>query len=144
MIGLASLASLCIGATPAVLTLVSGCAVSMPSGGFTDVRDDATGSIRRLSPMGLDGEDWRRAYAALATALDPQGAGTQVKWDNPASGIKGAFTPVGAPYEKNAKVCRAFVADIAEASTDRSLQGTACMQKGSDWSITESKPWRRA
>ena len=133
-----------IGATLAVLIAVSGCSVSMPIGGFTNVDDDVTGSIRHASPMGLEGEDWRRAYAALATALDPQGAGTQVKWDNPTSGVKGAVTPVGAAYERDAKVCRAFVADIAERSTDRSLQGTACLQKGNDWSITESKPWKRA
>jgi surface antigen len=49
-----------------------------------------------LSPH-LNEEDWRRAKAALAVALDPQGPGTQVSWDNPDTAMKGSFTPTALP-----------------------------------------------
>jgi surface antigen len=57
-------------------------------------REDATGALPKSSLAGiLDAEDWRRAKAALSTALDPQGNGSLVGWDNPDSGNKGSFTP---------------------------------------------------
>ena len=132
-----------MGAALIALHCVAGCAVSVPIASFT-ASEDTTGSIPHLKPLSLDGEDWRRADAALGTALDPQGAGTPVNWDNPTSGVKGAFTPVGAAYSKDAKICRAFLADISAPAGDRALQGTACFEKGGDWSITEARPWKRA
>src|SRR5438067_2431449 len=55
-----------------------------------------TGSIaKRPSSFGPDlgDEDWRRARAALGVALDPQGNGKPVKWDNPESGLRGSVNP---------------------------------------------------
>ena len=60
------------------------------------------------------------------------------------SGVKGAFTPVGAAYPKDARICRAFLADVSAQPGDRSLQGTACAEKGGDWTITEARPWKPA
>ncbi|MGH6800680.1 MAG: RT0821/Lpp0805 family surface protein [Methylocella sp.] len=60
----------------------------------------------------LDAEDWRRAKAALSTALDPQGNGSLVGWDNPDSGNKGSFTPVGKPFPMEAGICRVFLAEV--------------------------------
>jgi hypothetical protein len=60
--------------------------------------DDVAGSVPKWSFAGLlDAEDWRRAKVALSTALDPQGNGSLVGWDNPDTGNKGSFTPVGKP-----------------------------------------------
>jgi surface antigen len=36
----------------------------------------------------------------MAVALDPQGSGSPVTWDNPDTGFKGTFTPVGQPFVK--------------------------------------------
>ena len=55
-----------------------------------------------LSPT-MNEEDWRRAKAALGLALDPQGPGTLVSWDNPETSMKGQFTPTGAPYVRTTK-----------------------------------------
>ncbi|MCB5175241.1 RT0821/Lpp0805 family surface protein [Microvirga lenta] len=87
----------------------------------------------------LDEEDWRRARAALAVALDPQGPGTQVSWDNPASDRKGTFTPASAPFVKDDQICRTFTALISGASP-ASLQGMACRPSGGEWAIKEVKP----
>ena len=46
-------------------------------------------------------------------ALDPQGPGTQVSWDNPATTRKGTFTPTGAPFVKNDEICRDFSAHLS-------------------------------
>lgn len=108
---------------------------------------EATGSVRKVSTelaRGLDAEDLRRARAALGTALDPQGEGGGVHWDNEQTGAKGAFTPVGPPYPQDAKICRAFIAEVAtKAGGEERLQGAGCRDKGAEWTITEVKPWRK-
>jgi surface antigen len=86
----------------------------------------------------LEEEDWRRAKAALAVALDPQGPGTQVSWDNPETSMKGSFTPTGVPYVKNDEICRTFNAQLS-GSAAASLHGTACRLSGEEWEIKEVK-----
>lgn len=106
-----------------------------------------TGSIPAKAPTlsnALDQEDWRRASAALGVALDPQGGGAAVNWDNPSSNAKGSFTPVGQPYPAQGKVCRAFLAEVGTKDSQEHLQGTACRDKSADWKLIEVKPWRKA
>ena len=102
----------------------------------------ATQAVTNLSPD-LDEEDWRRAKAALAVALDPQGPGTQVSWDNPASTRKGTFTPSGAPFVKDDEICRTFAAHLSGVSAS-ALQGTACRPSGGEWAIRDIKPLKGA
>ena len=77
-------------------------------------------------------------------ALDPQGNGAPVAWDNPLSGAKGMFTPVGEARPSDDKICRAFLAEIGGAVPSQSLQGVACRDKTGDWAFTEVKPWKKA
>ena len=121
------------------------CSFSFGLSALDDEEPKSTGAIatdtKAESPLSaeLDEEDWRRAKAALAVALDPQGPGTQVSWDNPASTMKGTFTPMGAPFVKNDEICRAFSAHLSGPSTS-ALQGTACRPSGGEWAIKEVKP----
>ena len=108
---------------------------------------ETTNSIRPkiespLSPE-LGAEDWRRAKGALAVALDPQGSGSSVSWDNPDTDMKGNFAPVGQPFVKTDEICRAFLATLVTKDTTRSLQGTACRPSGGEWAIKDVKPWRK-
>lgn len=127
-------------------TLASGCAVAVP--GMSD--DDgplATGSIGRVdaSPLSPDlgQEDWRRAKGALAIALDPQGSGSAVKWDNPDTEVSGTFTPVAQPYVRSNEICRAFLASVVFPGRTSSLQGTACRLSGDEWRLQDMRPWRK-
>ncbi len=107
---------------------------------------DATASIPKPPPTlsrALDAEDLRRAVAAMSTALDPQGSGASVNWDNPQTGAKGSFTPVGQPYPLEGKICRAFLADIAVSETQERLQGAACREKTAEWALTDVKPFKK-
>jgi surface antigen len=120
---------------------VGGCAVSVPIASLSNVNsatdDDATGSIpdsalkRRLDP-----EDWRRASAALSTALDPQGNGSPVSWDNPGSGARGSFVATGKAYPSDAKICRRFRTEV-ESKAPKVMQGVACAGKDGEWAIAE-------
>jgi surface antigen len=102
--------------------------------------EDAAGAAQKPPLEGLvDGEDWRRAKAALSTALDPQGNGALVGWDNPDSGNKGSFTPVGKPFPKGARICRAFLATVDGKGSEHAIQGTACSDKRGEWTIAEAK-----
>src|SRR4051812_4799462 len=91
------------------------CSISMPIGSLVEDQS-ATGSVKAApaSPLSADlgPEDWRRAKGALAIALDPQGNGSPVTWDNPETGMKGTFVPIGQPFVKNDEICRAFRAKV--------------------------------
>jgi surface antigen len=125
--------------------LLAGCSMTMPLGPLVS-QDDVTGSIRKVCPLSpdLDPEDWRRAAGAMNIALDPQGNGLSVQWDNPQSGAHGVFTPVAKPYPVEAKICRAFVADLEKDGKEHTLQGTACSQKGGDWILTDVAPFKKS
>jgi surface antigen len=104
----------------------------------------ATSSVKMkaVSPLSPDlgGEDWRRAKGALAVALDPQGNGSTVSWDNPDSGLKGAFTPLGRPFVKSDEICRVFRASLRGQNGSTFVQGTACRPSGGDWAVKNVKP----
>ncbi len=97
-----------------------------------------TGSIdARPKTFGpdLNGEDWRRAQAALAVALDPQGNGRPVKWDNPDSGMHGSVNPTGLPYVAEDQICRNFLASVVGSERSRFVRGTGCKPSGGDWTL---------
>jgi surface antigen len=127
--------------------LVTACSMSFPIAGFV-ADPTATGSIDRsaaLMSRQLDQEDWRRAKAALAVALDPQGNGASVAWGNPRSGAKGSFVALAPPYTKADKVCRAFAAHIMpDAKSDRDLDGSACRGRDGEWVLADAKEIRKA
>jgi len=119
---------------------------SSPRGDDLRATADVTGSIRKPAldfAPGLEPEDTRRARAALATALDPQGSGERVDWDNPQTGARGVFTPVGQAYPSDGRVCRAFLAEIATSHNEERLQGTACRDKNAEWTPLDVKPWKK-
>ncbi len=103
-----------------------------------------TGSVRGISPLSnaLDQEDWRRAKGALGLALDPQGNGAAVGWENPASRARGGFTPVGQARPAEDKICRAFIAELNGSLTPEHLQGDACRDKSGEWTIGKVQPWK--
>ncbi len=128
--------------------LAGGCAISIPVPGLSSqAAEDVTGSIAKpvtsLSRK-LEVEDWRRARAALGVALDPQSNGAAAKWDNPESGLNGAFQPVGLPYPADGLVCRAFVAHVDGRKGREDLQGAACKEGAGEWDVRDVRPFRRA
>lgn len=104
--------------------------------------DDQTGAIQQPQIDGLKGEDWRRAKAALDSALASEGNADAVSWDNPDSGVKGSFTPIGEAYSTDTGTCRGFRASVDRKDSDDDLQGTACADKSGGWVVTDVKPWK--
>jgi surface antigen len=97
-----------------------------------------TGSIeKRPVSFGDDlaEEDWRRARAALTVALDPQGNGRPVKWDNPESGLHGTVNPTGLPYVAEDQICRNFLASVIGPGRSRFVRGTGCKPSGGQWTL---------
>jgi len=119
---------------------VGGCAVSYPIASMVPQSEDVTGSVKPRPGLLRDEEDQRRAKAALATALDLQGAGTAVTWDDPASGDKGTFKPSGPAYPADARICRPFVETMVHDGVATESQGKACTATGSaNWIVTDRK-----
>jgi surface antigen len=109
-----------------------------------DAKEDSIGTVPK-APLAslLDAEDWRRAEAALSNALDPQKNGSPVGWDNPDSGNRGSFTPVGKTFPREEGICRVFLAKVDSKGDEHALQGTACSDKRGEWTIAEAKPWKK-
>jgi surface antigen len=91
----------------------------------------------------LGPEDTRRASGAMALALDPQGNGSPVGWDNGESKSGGRFTPVGGPFLKDDEICRAFLTQISTPMDKHAFQGTACRPSGGEWAIRDLNPWKQ-
>jgi surface antigen len=126
---------------------LGGCSVSVPIASLVKDDETVTGSVsaKAVSPLSaeLGAEDWRRAKGALAIALDPQGNGSSVNWDNAETGMKGTFVPVGQPFVKSDEMCCAFLATVIGQAATASLQGTACRPSGGEWAIKGVKPWKK-
>ena len=123
--------------------LLGACSLSFPIAPLMQ-SDEVTGSDSPV-PFGrlLDEEDRRREKAALSTALDPQGDGATVRWENATTGAKGAITAVGQAYNSDGKVCRAFLGDLVRDALHRAVQGTACAVAAGDWQLREAKPFAK-
>lgn len=116
----------------------------MPIASLTTSSEAAPGAAPKASLASLlDPEDLRRAEAALATALDPQGNGSLVGWENPESGAKGSFAPIGQAYPADAGICRVFVSRIDHKGSEQAMRGTACAEKPGDWTIAEVSPLKK-
>ena len=122
-----------------LLPLLGGCSMSMPIASLRPAGDDVTGSNSTI-PFGrfLDEEDRRREKAALATAMDPQGNGAAVHWENPKSGNRGAFTATGQAYDLDGKVCRGFKSELDLDAKRKTITGTACAVSAGEWSVRRS------
>ena len=137
-----------VGLVAAVLVgLANGaCSLAVPMN--TLAAEEATHSVapRMVSPLSaeLGEEDWRRAKGALSVALDPQGSGAKVSWDNPDTTMRGTFTPVGQPFVKSDEICRAFLATVSGQAAESLLQGTACRPSGGEWAVKDVRPFKRA
>lgn len=134
----------------ALALLTSGCALTMSIPGFGGADDETTASIN-TTPVAafaipLDEEDWRRASAALTLAVDPQGAGLPVNWDNPASKKHGRFEPTGGLAVIGNTICRPFRAFVAQkpheklAAREVMHQGQACRTGPGEWAMRDVKP----
>ena len=130
---------------------LAGCAVATPLEGGIDTQP--TGSISAPPPQGdaashlpaaLDEEDRRRVLGALAIALDPQGNGASVRWDNPMSKAQGDITPIGFAYPSKDLICRRFSARFEIPAGAHVEEGSACRDKNAQWKIAELQPAKAA
>ncbi len=97
------------------------------------IRSDAAA----LSPS-LTASDWNEAYAALASALGPDNAGTSVLWSG-TSGSKGSFRALGIAFMREGDLCRAFEADIKTTGKEpQTTKGTACRTMAGAWHIVDT------
>ncbi|MDX7951894.1 RT0821/Lpp0805 family surface protein [Lichenihabitans sp. Uapishka_5] len=120
---------------------LGGCSLAVPMSG-TVADETPTGTIKlpqgHASPFSsqMDVEDARRAKSALDTALDPQGNGAAVAWENPRSGAKGSFVPLAQVYPKGDGICRPFSAHVSiKGEAETVAQSTACRVNSGDWVV---------
>lgn len=120
------------------------CSFDLPSLIPPAADEMTTGSIgpareTRLT-LRMGDEDWRRAKASLAVALDLHGNGRAVRWDNPETHTSGIIVPAGPPHVEADQVCRDFHASMTVADGEPvHLTGHAC-KLPDEWSIRSTRP----
>ncbi len=93
----------------------------------------------------LGPEEARRARAALAVALDPQGNGKAVKWDNPESGMHGDISASGSPFVEADEICRSFTASLrTDAGVAKAAEGKACKISADEWVLRKLQPRKQS
>jgi surface antigen len=128
----------------AIGATLGGCSFAIPS--LTpNAPEETTGSISPAPTSQklfaeLGPEETRRSRAALAVALDPQGNGKPVKWDNPESAMSGEITPEGAPFVEADEICRTFTASLATDTKSRRVLGKACRFSADEWLLRDLRP----
>ncbi len=134
-------------ALAAIGQALAGCSIVTPLGGGIDT--DPTGSIAATVlrpadspalPASLSEEDRRRVLGALAIALDPQGNGAAVQWDNPVTKAHGKVTPIGYAYPSKDLICRKFSAIFETVLGAQKENGAACRDKDAQWTLSELRP----
>lgn len=128
---------------------LGGCSLSMHLASL-QIDPETTASVTRAaSPLdpSLDEEDWRRAQAALSLAVDPQGSGQPVNWDNPATKRRGSFVPAGNMILVENTVCRPFTAVVVQAgghqpgaARETRHSGQACRLGPGEWAMRQINP----
>jgi hypothetical protein len=134
----------------ALALLSAGCSLTMNIPGFGGAEEETTASVSpphaSAFAIPLDEEDWRRANAALSLAVDPQGAGLPVSWDNPASRRHGLFEPAGGLAVVGNTVCRPFRALVVQKQHEKIVprevahEGQACRTGPGQWAMRDVKP----
>ena len=126
-----------------VAITAAGCSLSMKLPSFQsepEMTASVTPATAPLSPH-LDAEDWRRAQAAFSLAVDPQGSGQVVNWENPATKRKGSFIPAGNLVLAENTVCRPFRATLVEQLNGKPVEthhlGRACRTGPGEWAMRE-------
>lgn len=122
-----------------------GCSLTMHLASFQSDPETTSTVQRAPSPLdpSLDDEDWRRAQAALSLAVDPQGSGQPVNWDNPATKRKGSFAPAGNLVLVENTVCRPFNATVVQmgaATREVKHSGQACRVGPGEWAMRQMQP----
>ena len=128
----------------------AGCSLTMHLASLqADPETTATATVQRAaSPLdpSLDEEDWRRAQSALNLAVDPQGSGQPVNWDNPTTKRKGSFAPAGNLVLVENTVCRPFTATLVQAGSGQAAlresrhTGQACRVGPGEWALRQTQP----
>jgi len=122
---------------------LSGCSLTMHLASLQSDPEETTATVSKpVSPLdpSLDTEDWRRAQAALNLAVDPQGSGQPVNWDNPTTKRKGSFTQAGKLVLVENTVCRPFTATlvqvtVGQAPKETKHSGQACRVGPGEWAL---------
>lgn len=90
---------------------------------------------------GLAENDRETVHAALKAALLDQERASTVPWLNDTTGHGGLISPVGPLITQGEQMCRAVLVSIQRNTETQWLQGMACRQAGSDWTLGDLKPW---
>ena len=132
--------------------VLGGCSVSVGTLFNKNDASDVTGSIdpvgNAMAAMeppisGMPPGDLVLARAAATDVLSKGAKDASQSWENPATGARGAVTPLTSSYTENGNTCREFLVSHVQGKAETWLQGDACRFESGQWQVRSMKPWRR-
>jgi surface antigen len=134
---------------------LGGCSIPIGSLFEKTKRDDIemTGAINPVAnamaamqsdTAGLPEADLAYARAAAAEVLARGGKDVSQNWENPATGARGAVTPLTASYTENGNTCREFLLSHVQGKSEVWLQGNACKFASDKWEVRSLRAWKRS
>jgi surface antigen len=109
---------------------------------------ERTGSIKpaavKEKVTEMPAADLAYAKAAASEALLRDGTDVSVPWENPATGARGAVTPLAAAYTQEGFTCRDFLASHVRDGSEAWLQGEACRLHRGQWEVRQLRPLQRS
>jgi surface antigen len=91
----------------------------------------------------LSDADMALARAAASEVLARGGRDSSQPWENPATGARGAVTPLASAYSAGGMTCRDFLVSHVQGRTETWLQGDACKAASGRWDVRALRPWKR-
>lgn len=141
----------------AVCCALSGGGCSIPLESLFDKSDatqaEVTGTlnpaVNAMAAMQLDAPslpeaDLAYARAAASEVMASGNKGVSQTWENPATGARGAVTPLTSSYTDNGTTCREFLMSHVQGKVENWLEGDACKFAGGKWEVRTLKAWKRS
>jgi surface antigen len=137
-------------------TATSGCSLSYKLDSFMGKDDKAEQSAAlRASPAAKPAEtsaaavtpndsDLVYAKAAAVAVLGRSEKNASQPWQNPATGARGAVTPMADSYSQDGFHCRDFLASYVRDGAESWLQGDACRIHQGKWTVRKLRPLKRS
>jgi len=143
-----ALASICLAVA------LGGCSIPIGSLFEKNKHDDLemTGSVNpaanamaamQSETPGLPEADLAYVKAAASEVLARGGKDVSQNWENPATGARGAVTPLTSPYKENGYACRDFLLSHVQGKVETWLQGDAC-KYADRWEVRSLRSWKRS
>jgi surface antigen len=115
----------------------------------TEVTGTVNPAVNAMAAMQPDAPnlpeaDLTYARAAASEVMASGNKGVSQTWENPATGARGAVTPLTSSFTDSGTTCREFLMSHVQGKVENWLEGDACKFASGKWEVRTLKVWKRS